>query len=96
MELSPTLFWDCDYAKIDFEKNYQLVISRVLDRGTLEEWNQIKAKYGISKILYVAQNINYLSKKSVYFLSTVYDVPLTSFKCYNLMQSQPEHWIYSA
>ncbi|MDO9000253.1 MAG: hypothetical protein Q7W45_10855 [Bacteroidota bacterium] len=96
MQLNPTLFWDVDYNKIHWDNNYQWVICRVLDRGTLEDWQQIKAYYGLEKIISATKATNYISKKSVYFLSAIYNIPLTDFKCYNLMQSQPEHWIYCA
>lgn len=94
MNLSKEIFWDVDYSKIDYEKSADWVICRVLDRGSLKDWFQIKENYGIEKILLTAQNARYLSKKTVYFLSAIYNVPLTNFRCYNLMQFQQEQWIY--
>lgn len=94
MQLSRKLFWDVNYDTIDWEKNYQWVICRVLDRGGLNDWNEIRQHYGWPKILEAAKSARYLSKKTVYFLSAVFNVPLTEFRCYNLMQSQAEHWIY--
>lgn len=94
MTLSKEIFWDVDYSKIDYEKSADWVICRVLDRGSLKDWFQIKEKYGIDKILLVAQHATYLSKKTIYFLSAIYNIPLTHFKCYNLMQFQQEQWIY--
>ncbi len=96
MQLNPTLFWDADYTKINWEASYQWVICRVLDRSTLEDWQKIKMYYGIEKIIAATTTTNYILKKSVYFLSAIYNISLTNFKCYNLMQSQPEHWIYCA
>lgn len=94
MNLSKEIFWDVDYSKLDYEKSANWVICRVLDRGSLKDWKEIKANYGVEKILEVAKNVKYLSKKTVYFLSAIYEVPLTQFRCYNLMQFQQEQWIY--
>jgi hypothetical protein len=94
MNLSKEIFWDTNYDAIDWDKSYQWVICRVLDRGSLKDWFQIKENYGIEKILAVAQDAKYLSKKTIYFLSAIYTIPLTQFRCYNLMQFQQEQWIY--
>ena len=94
MNLSKEIFWDVDYTKIDYDKSANWVICRVLDRGSLNDWKEMKVHYGIDKILDAAKNVRYLSKKTVYFLSAMYDVPLTQFRCYNLMQFQQEHWIF--
>ncbi len=96
MKLNPTLFWDTDYTTINWEENFQWVICRVMDRGDLKDWQEIKAYYGVEKIIEAVKTTAYISKKSLYFISAIYDIPLTEFKCYNLMQSQPEHWIYCA
>lgn len=94
MNLSKEIFWDVDFPTIDYVKNQDWVICRVLDRGTLRDWFQIKEYYGIDKILSVSQDAKYLSKKTIYFLSAIYKIPLNQFKCYNLMQFQQEQWIY--
>jgi hypothetical protein len=88
------LFWDVHYDTLDWKKNHQWVICRVIDRGGLNDWKELNKLYGSDMILIAAKNANYLSKKTVYFISAIFNVPLNEFKCYTLMQSQPEHWIY--
>jgi len=94
MNLSKEIFWDVDYSKLDFDKSAHWVICRVLDRGSLKDWFQIKENYGIEKIICVSKEAKYLSKKTIYFLSNIYNIPLTEFRCYNLMRFQQEQWIY--
>ena len=60
MNLSKEIFWDVDYSKLDYEKSANWVICRVLDRGSLNDWKEIKANYGVEKIL--------TSIKSVFFI----------------------------
>lgn len=94
MRFSRTIFWDVDPDTIDFEKNYQWVVCRVLDRGTLEDWHELKRNYGVKRIIEAATKARYLSKKTVYWLHEIFNIPLTDFRCYNLMQSSQEPWIY--
>ena len=94
MNLAREIFWDVDYNHIDWDKSRQWVICRVLDRGSFQDWKEIKNYYGINTIIEAAKTARYLSKKTVYFLSNIFDVPLTDFRCYNLMRFQQEQWIY--
>ncbi len=61
--MQKSIFWDVNYDSIDYDKNKDWVICRVLDRGSLNDWFQIKTNYGIDKILTTAKNAKYLSKK---------------------------------
>lgn len=92
MNLSKTLFWDCDFSKIDWDKSYSFVIQRVLERGTLDEWFDIKKHYGMEKIKETVLNARYLNKKVLSFCSTIFDVPKEDFRCYKLQQLNPGHW----
>ncbi len=94
MKLSKMLFWDCDYSKINWENSYVFVIIRVLERGTLDEWFEIKRHYGMEKIKETTLHARYLSKKTLSFCSTIFDTPIEQFRCYKLMSSSPEHWIF--
>jgi hypothetical protein len=94
IKLNPLLFWDCDYTKIDFEKNYGFVVERVLERGSFDDWFAIKKYYGIEKIKQAALNARYLSRKVLAFCSTIFDTPQEEFRCYKLMSSSPERWIF--
>lgn len=50
MNLSKTLFWDTDPTKINYEKNARHIIERVVQRGTLNDWYEIKQHYGLDRI----------------------------------------------
>ncbi|MCU0432207.1 MAG: hypothetical protein MUC87_01985 [Bacteroidia bacterium] len=94
MQLSREIFWDTNYDTINWEQNYQWVICRVLDRGGIEDFRAIRKFYGDKKIIEAAKEARYLSRKTVHFVSAIFNVPLNEFRCYNLMLSQPEQWIY--
>ena len=45
------LLWEYDLNTFDYEKSYKIVIERVLERGTIEEWQEINRFYGNNKIV---------------------------------------------
>ena len=94
MKLPNSLFWDTDYNKLDWNKNSSYVICRVLERGSINDWFEIKSYYGLETIIETVKNARYLSKKTVYFMSNVFKIPLEEIRCYKQMQSQQEQWIF--
>jgi hypothetical protein len=94
MQLSRVIFWDTDYNSINWEKNARYVIERVLMYGTLNDWGQIKQKYGPDRILREMLQSNNLDAKAISFLSTIFNITQTKFRCYSIIQSTQGHWSY--
>ena len=94
MNLSPTLFWDTDVDSIDWEKQARSIIERVITRGDIDDWKQIKKFYGLPKIKKEIISMRYLDKKTLNFFSIYFDVPKTKFRCYTMKQLFPAHWDY--
>ena len=42
IKLNKQLFWDIDFKKLDYKKNTNFIISRVLVYGDLEDYRMIK------------------------------------------------------
>lgn len=49
--ISKSLLWEYNIDKFDFNKSYKIVIERILERGTMEEWKEMYNYYSIQKIL---------------------------------------------
>lgn len=92
MQLSKVIFWDTDYAQIDWEKKARYVIARVLMYGTVSDWNAIKSYYGLERIKEEMLQERSLDKKTLSFLSCIFDLPKENFRCYTEQQSYPPHW----
>ena len=45
------LLWEYDYEKFNWDKSAKIAIERVLERGNLHEWCEIKRYYSLDKIL---------------------------------------------
>ena len=92
--LSDRLFWDVNPTSLDWEKDIALIVTRVLERGTLEEWRTLVQKYGLNQIVDVAKEIRSMDLLAINFLAQISGTPITEFRCYNSIQSNPPHWIY--
>lgn len=94
MELSKTLFWDTDINKLDFEKHSRHIIERVLMRGKLKDWFEMKKYYGTERIKSEIQKIRYLDKVTLNFCAKYFNLPKEQFKCYNTEPSIQKLWNY--
>lgn len=92
--LSNRLFWDVDPNKLDWEKDMPLIITRVFERGTLEEVQTTIKKYGIGRIAAIAKTIRSMDIMAANFIATLSETPLTEFECYSNRQLSKLHWIY--
>lgn len=61
------LFWEYDMKKFDFDKSYFIVIERVIERGTIQQWQLVQRYYGKEKILEVVRNSKQLTKRDKHF-----------------------------
>ncbi len=92
--LSNRLYWDVDPSSLDWEKDMPLIVIRVVERGTIEEWRTILRKYGLNKIVATAKKIRSMDLMAVNFLAQISDTPITEFLCYNTRQFNQQHWVY--
>lgn len=91
--LSPRLFWDVNPALLDWEKDMPLIVTRVAERGTLEEWRTIVRRYGLDQIVAVAKEVRYMDLMAVNFIAQISGTPITEFRCYTTGQLNGRHWI---
>ena len=94
MELSRVLFWDTDYDKIDWDNKARYVIERVVTRGNWSDWRNVCAYYSLDRIRTEMLQSRDLDKKTLNFLSKLFEIPQEQFRCYRYHQSNPGHWNY--
>ncbi len=56
-KIRKTIFWDTDFKKIDWEKNYRSIIRRIFEYGDKTAITEIKEFYGIDRIVSVLNTI---------------------------------------
>lgn len=94
MNLSRVLFWETNYDTIDWDNHARYVIERVLSFGNMSDWQAIRAYYGMDRIRDEMLQSRDLDRKTLNFLSFIFDIPKEKFRCYNTIQSNPGHWVY--
>ena len=92
--LSPHIFWDVDVQSIDMEKNGVFVLQRVLQYGVLKDWLLLKSIMGVDNIKAFAVQLPTLDDVSISFLSNLYKIDKSEFKCYKNKQSNQNYWSY--
>ena len=93
-QLNKAYFWDVDIAKMDEEKSKRLIIERVINYGNLNEIKLIKEFYGLKEIRSILCKLNYIDPKTLNFVSLLFHVPKTKFKCYTRKQLINQPWNY--
>ena len=91
MNLSPVIFWDVAYEKIDWEKSSRFVIGRVAKYGSIDDWRKVKTFYGLERIKKDMLEERDLDLRTMSFLSCILNVPKEQFKCYATNQSLQAH-----
>jgi hypothetical protein len=93
-QLHKAYFWDVDITKIDEVKSKRLIIERVINYGNLHEITLIKEFYGIKEIKSTLCKLNYIDPKTLNFISLLFQIPKTKFKCYTRKQLTKQPWNY--
>lgn len=91
-DFSSHLFWDTDLSKLDLDKHKSFLIQRVVEYGTLNDWKLIKERYGLATIKKLSLEFRTLDAVSLSFLSTLFKIDKTAFRCYRHKQSVSNYW----
>jgi hypothetical protein len=88
------LFWDQRYEDIDWQNSYQNVISRVIERGTQQDWDEMISFYGKPKVIHALTNeIKFLPDYSIEVASSYFNLQKEQLLCYTRKQSRKGHWL---
>lgn len=94
MDLNQNLFWDTDINQIDFQEHARFVIHRVITRGDLKDWVQIREFYGLECIKNHILNMRDLDKRTLSLFSTYFNIKREKFRCYSTLQLKNEPFNY--
>lgn len=91
-QLSPHLFWDVNVAAMSFEKSKEQIIYKVVEFGLLYDWKIIKEVYGLETIKNVTLQLRSLDVVTLSYLSNLFKLEKSAFRCYKLTQSNQDFW----
>ena len=89
---SKYLFWDVDLKTFDLDKHKVQMIQKVLELGQIEDWKLLKTYYGLETIKEVSLNLRSLDVVTLSFLSTIFNIDKTEFRCYKHKQLVQNVW----
>jgi hypothetical protein len=81
--LSPSLFWEYDFKKLDPEKNRRLFMERILIRGNWEQFLALVNYYSPEVVKKCSPEVKTLDKKTANFLHLVLHIPKKNFRCFS-------------
>ena len=91
-QLSKRFFWDLNYNTMDDEEHKRIIIERVFTIGDIDDVKKLINTYDNDSIVHEIKNVGYLDKKTINWLSLVFKVSKSDFKCYTKTQSNQVHW----
>jgi hypothetical protein len=91
-DFSKHLFWDVDLNRFDLNKYQSFFIQRVLEYGKMNDWKLIKELYGMEVIKEASLNARSLDAVTLSFVSTIFNIDKTEFRCYKHRQLFPNLW----
>ena len=93
-DLSKHLFWDVDTSMLSFENSKEQIIYKVVEFGLIKDWNINKEIYSLETIKAVSLEFRNLDVVTLSFLSTIFNINKSEFRCYKLKQSNLNFWNY--
>lgn len=75
------IFWDTDPKTIDYNKNKEYVIKKVLEYGNENDFRNLRKKYPSKVIKSTLMNARGLSPKSANFWAIIFNMDQNKIKC---------------
>lgn len=91
-DFSQHLFWDVDLDGFDFENHAGFFAQRVIEYGKINDWYLLKQLYGLEKIKELALQFRSLDAVSLAYLSAIFNIDKTQFRCYKHKQLVQNYW----
>ena len=91
-KVRPSLLWEFDLEKFDWQQMRNEVVQRVLERGRMDDFYAILNLYGLEGVKAALREIPYMNDKDMNFACVAFDLRKEELKCYTRKQSIPQHW----
>ena len=82
-QFSPSVFWDVSREKFNIRKDKADIIERVMTYGLETDEILLYKLYSFDTIKKIAVNLQGLNRKTISYLSCVFDLDAATFKSYN-------------
>ena len=86
LQLTKGLLWNFDIAKLDYLRDKELIMERIIDAGLENDEIIMWKLYSYEDIKNVALNMENLHEDMVLYMSFVLEVKESEFRCYKKKQ----------
>ena len=93
-QLNKAYFWDIDPDRLDEVRSKRVIIERILNYGNIKDIQLLRKRYEAREIINTARELNYIDRKTLNFISALFNVPKTGFKCWRRKPLTNQHWNY--
>jgi hypothetical protein len=91
--VSTVLWWDWDYEKMNFRKAHIAVITRIIEKGTEPEWEEMIRFYGLDQVVHdLKSEIWFLTYHAIDKVCNYFSLTKEEIKCFTYRQSHPNYW----
>lgn len=91
-KINPGLLWEYDLDKFDWKKGRTIVVQRVIEMGTPEDFFAAFDLYGgIQGFREIIKTVPYLNALDVHFVCTFFDLKKEGLRCCTRKQLNPIH-----
>lgn len=88
------LFWEYRFDEMDWNTGISIIIERVLDRGSDEDWQEMIRYYGRDTVIDILKNAPiYLMDHSIERACNYFNFKPEDLLCYTRKRSRKGHWI---
>ena len=85
-KLNKATFWNCDISNMDYEKNKNTIIKRIIQSGTENDEIIMWKLYSYDEIKKIAIKLENLNEDRLRYMAFVLELDKKDFKCYEKMQ----------
>lgn len=90
--INPDLFWEYNMDSFDFNKEIDLVVQRVIERGVSQDFYAMYNLYGKDRVNEAISRIPMFGQREMEFIDVVLRVPYTQLLAYKNMKKYPTKW----
>jgi len=94
-QLSKQAFWDVNMESIDYEKHALYVMEKVIDRGSFNDFINLRKFYGDDRIKEEVIYTKVFGPKEVSFCCAIFNLTPKDFNYPPNRPAYPESWDYS-
>jgi hypothetical protein len=79
-------FWDVERENLDYSRDKGFIVSRMFERGNLEDVLSLIVFYGKEEAARILKNNKYLNRQGLFLSHALLGLPLQDFKAYGTLK----------